>query len=473
MRLSELLVAKNLISLEDVENAIARQKREGGPFADNLLALDLISIVDLHSVLESVPETPATIEETGLRVESLLKLLTKSIHVYGCYSIGEMRDILCLPAAVIGAVLKEGLSRKLFEEFGAADGGPQNRYRLTAAGREFAEEALDQNQYLGPAPVPLSLYRQQVAKQAIGNETVTPEKVRAAFSDLVISEDMVRRLGPAINSGKSMLLYGPPGNGKTTIAETIGKIFESIVFIPYCIEVGGEIITIFDSSIHVPLDPPSVGRDGLSVRREDIDRRWVACHRPMVITGGELTLEMLDLKFNAISKFYEAPLHVKAQGGVFVVDDFGRQLVRPEELLNRWIIPLERRIDFLKLHTGRQFEMPFDQLVIFSTNLTPSDLVDAAFLRRIPYKLVVEGPDEEEFLAILERVCVAKELDYSSETGTAVVSEITAVEGVELACYQAKFVVDQITTGARYEGIEATFSPTLLADAVANMFARD
>ena len=196
-----------------------------------------------------------------------------------------------------------------------------------------------------------------------------------------------------INSGRSILLYGPPGNGKTSVAEKIGSIFNDVIYIPYCFEVEGQIIKVFDPSIHKRASANAERRPAATLRREDFDRRWVACRRPFIVTGGELTLEMLDLSFNALAKFYEAPLHVKALGGTFVIDDFGRQLVSPEALLNRWIVPLESRVEYLKLHTGKSFSLPFDELVIFSTNLSPQDLMDPAFLRRIPYKLEIAAPD--------------------------------------------------------------------------------
>lgn len=474
MRLSELLVAKKLVTTSDIERAYERQRRDGGQITDSLLALDLISITDLHAVLAEAPPAPSTIFETGLKTDFLLKLLMKVVYVNGAETVGECRDVLKLPASVVVRLLKEAVARKLLEEYGASAGGSEEiRVRMTSAGKAFTDEAMDQSQYVGPVPVPLATYTEQVMRQAITKETVTPDRVVKGFSDLIIADEFLNRLGPALNSGKSMLLYGPPGNGKTTIAEKIGHIFENVIFIPYCVEVGGEIIAVFDPSIHEPAGDGDMAGNGLDVRREDIDRRWVACHRPFVITGGELTLEMLDLRFNEISKFYEAPLHWKAQGGTFVIDDFGRQIVRPEDLLNRWIIPLERRIDFLKLHTGKQFELPFDQLVIFSTNMTPDDLMDAAFLRRIPYKIEVGGPSRAEFRDIFGRVCAARDLPCSDEDVDTVLHTLLSVDGTQLACYQAKFIVDQVLTACRYQARQPRMSPDLIADAVANIYAKE
>ncbi len=231
---------------------------------------------------------------------------------------------------------------------------------------------------------------ERIQRQRITNERVDQAAIEKAFGDLIISEEFIHRIGPAVNSGRSILLYGPPGNGKTSVAERIGSIFNDTIYIPYCFEVEGQIIKVFDPGIHKRIERKTDG--AATLRRQDFDQRWVPCRRPFIVTGGELTLEMLDLSFNALAKFYEAPLHIKALGGIFTIDDFGRQLVSPEALLNRWIVPLESRVEYLKLHTGKSFSLPFDELVVFSTNLAPRDLMDPAFLRRIPYKLEIGGP---------------------------------------------------------------------------------
>ena len=244
---------------------------------------------------------------------------------------------------------------------------------MTEAGHRRAIDALQQSQYVGPAPVSLEAWEERILRQSINNERIEKGAIDRSFSDLVVPPDFVRRLGPAVNSGRALLLYGPPGNGKTSIAERMSRIYADIIYIPLRIEVDGQIIKIYDPSIHKEAKS-SHNDDGKQRHPQgSVDRRYVACKRPIIITGGELTLEMLDLRYDESAKYYEAPLHMKALGGTFIIDDFGRQLVKPEQLLNRWIVPLESRVDFLKLHTGKTFSIPLDEIVVFSTNLEPND----------------------------------------------------------------------------------------------------
>jgi predicted ATPase with chaperone activity len=342
------------------------------------------------------------------------------------------------------------------------------RFTLTEKGKQWAQDALAQNQYVGPAPVSLAAYSERLMRQRITNERIDRTAIDRAFENLVVSPDVIRQLGPAINSGRSILLYGPPGNGKTSVAERIARVFGDVIYIPYCIDVEGQIIKVFDPGIHKTVQRGDSSTKSSAVRREEFDQRWVACARPFIVTGGELTLEMLDLSFNTQSKFYEAPLHVKAFGGTFVIDDFGRQLVSPEQLLNRWISPLESRVEGLKLHTGKAFTVPFDELVVFSTNLSPRDLMDPAFLRRIPYKLEVKGPGREQFRNIFRTAASVAGLEAPDMIVDFVINSIDATKN-PLAGFQPKFIIDQVNAICKFEGIAPQFRREFVEMALNNL----
>jgi hypothetical protein len=350
----------------------------------------------------------------------------------------------------------------------------QFRYSLTTKGREWAIEALAQSQYVGPTPVSLDSYIEQIERQKVTNERINRERIDNGFEDLVVPENFLDELGPAINSGRAMLLYGSPGNGKSSIAEGVGEVFGDVIYVPYCLELEGQIIKIFDPTIHKRVSPENGLKSSALFAQEnqELDQRWVPCRRPVVITGGELNLEMLDLRYDPHAKFYVAPLHVKAIGGIFIIDDFGRQLVSPKDLLNRWIIPLEKRIDYLTLRTGKTFSIPFDELVIFSTNMRPEDLMDPAFLRRIPYKIEIGSPTLEDYRTIFERVCESQALGLTEDIINFVLEELHAHLDVPIARYQPKFIVDQVVLSCRYEGIPPVLTRERIDAAWQNLYVR-
>ena len=356
------------------------------------------------------PGQATKIAETGLATRNLLKLALKHFYVRGIQTGRELAEQSRLHIAICKDLLEEAKEQGLVEIRGSSDhhGYSDFRHGLSGKGREWAIDALNQCAYVGPAPVTLLDYTQQVRRQSVMRQPIRRDELRDRFSEMIVPETLEHRLGPAVNSGRSLLLYGASGNGKTTIAEAIAGAFDGIVHVPYAIDIDGEIIKVFDPIYHDELsdrdtiDSP-MGQS--AERREFTDRRWVPCKRPVIAVGGELTLSMLDLHFSPVSRYYEAPLHLKANGGVFIVDDLGRRLVNPKDLLNRWIVPMEKKIDFMAMQNGATFSIPFDNLFIFSTNLEPMDLMDPAFLRRIPYKVEVKYPSERQFRQVFTLVC--------------------------------------------------------------------
>jgi predicted ATPase with chaperone activity len=370
------------------------------------------------------PPTPETVAATGLSGEFIVDLLLKTLYVQGARTGQHLTDVVRLPFDFVDDQLLSLQQRRLVEVRGTS--GPSRggyTFDLTSGGRERAREALASSQYVGPAPVPLTQYRAWVEKQSIRNVHVTKQVIRDGFQRMVLSDAIHDVLGPAINSAKSLFLYGAPGNGKTMIAETIAQMLGGNIYVPFAVEIEGQIMVVHDPVFHRSVDTepePSLELAAPEAtwlkQAPNYDRRYTLVRRPVVLTGGELTLEQLDLQYDQYTKMYQAPFQVKANGGVLILDDFGRQRVPPKDLLNRWIVPLEKRIDFLTLHTGGKFPIPFDTLLIISTNLEPSHLVEEAFLRRIHYKIMVEGPNPEQFADIFRRCCAERGIEYEPDT---------------------------------------------------------
>ena len=415
----------------------------------------------------AAPVQPATQEETGLSPDLLSQLLIKMLYA-GEASGTQLAERLRVAYAILERLVEAARAEKFIEVRGAAGTGTAGyRYALTDLGRDRARQFLDANQYIGPAPVPLEQY---VAFMRALNEArshVDRDCLFSGFAHLIVSPAVLNQLGPAINSGKAVFLYGPPGNGKTVIAEGIGRTFGGDMYIPHAIEVDGQIITMYDPVNHESLE---LHQERLVLTTASYDRRWVRIKRPVVTVGGELTLDMLDLTFNPISKFYEAPVQLKSNGGVFVVDDFGRQRIRPRDLLNRWIVPLESRVDYLTLHTGKKFQIPFDVLVIFATNLNPETLADEAFLRRIPYKIYAKNPTVEEYSRIFEMNCRKRNLSFDPVLIEYLLRRFYQPRGIEMRACHPRDLIEQVVDMSRYQGREPLLSRELIDIACQSYF---
>lgn len=474
MRIGDILVAAKLVTAADVRAALRRQADHGGRLGENLVALGVAGREELQQFLNCVPAAPLTIADTGLNETDLLTLVVKLMYVGSLRTTSDIAEAIRLPRNLVVQLVELAAGRGLLSAAGTLSATTLSdaRYNLSDSGRQWAVEALAISQYAGPAPVSLDAFRQRVLLQKLTNEIVTAARIREAFAGLTVSDAFVERIGPAINSGRAILLYGPPGNGKTSIALRISRVFRDIVYVPYAVMIDNSVMRVFDQSVHQPLSVDEEADSALAVpsmRREAVDTRWVPCQRPFVVAGGELTLEMLDLRYDGGSGVYEAPLHIKAYGGCLVIDDFGRQLVSPTALLNRWVVPLESRMEFLRLHTGKTIAVPSEELVIFSTNLEPEDLMDPAFLRRIPYKLEIPGPSRSEFKEIFQSVAHEHGLTLTHDIFDFVVTELADRKQMDLAYYQPQFIVEQVVSACRFAGIKPGFEARFLEYAIANL----
>ncbi|HVH58183.1 MAG TPA: hypothetical protein VM791_18090 [Vicinamibacterales bacterium] len=417
------------------------------------------------------PPPPATIADSGLNSEVLAQLLLKTL-ISGEASGSRLADQLRVPYSLLDTLIQHARVEKLVEVRGTSGVGTAGyRYILTDLGRDRAQQYMDICRYVGPAPVPLAQYNAYVGACMTARQPVDRDTLATGFEHLIVSRGMFDQLGPAVNSGKSLFLYGKPGNGKTVVAEGIGRALGTEMYVPHALDVDGQIITMFDPVNH---QRAAALTESISVvAGASQDQRWERIRRPVVVVGGELTLEMLDLTFNPISKFYEAPIQLKANGGVFVVDDFGRQRIPPRDLLNRWIVPLESRVDFLTLHTGRKFEIPFNVFIIFATNLKPESLADEAFLRRIPYKILAKDPTSAEYCKIFELNCRRRGLAFDAVMVEYLERRYYQPRHLQMRACHPRDLIEQVVDICRYQKRPPAITRELLDMACGSYFLEE
>ena len=415
---------------------------------------------------------PATLADTGLSEDLVTQLVIKLLHFNADCTGVEIAHRLGLQFAVVEPILETLKRSHQCEVFGGGLlGAPSFRYRITDGGRRRAQLFLEHNQYVGAAPVPLSQYREYMTKfRQAAKRVVTPAAVRQAVSHLVLSDRVVNQIGPAVTSGQSLFVYGPPGNGKTVIAQALHNLLEGPIAIPHAIDVEGHTIRLFNPINHEPI--PDAGADGWTTESR-LDRRWILCRRPKVMVGGELTMQSLDLAYSATTGFYNAPIQMLANGGLLLIDDFGRQACSPRDMLNRWIVPLESRVDFLTLQSGQKFDVPFNVLIVFATNIKPTELVDEAFLRRIQYKVLVESPTVQEFRDIFKGCCLQRELPYDDGLVETLLGGFYRPRGIALRGCQPRDLIDQALSLAEYLGEPRRLTAELLEAACAGYFVDD
>jgi hypothetical protein len=431
--------------------------------------------MNMQNTSVMAPPAPRTLEQMRLPMVMMRDILLKTLFRQNIEFVSDLARTLCLPTPVTQELIDLARGQKLVEATGTlhANSGGEMGYQLTDAGKARALDALSQSEYYGAMPVPMEVYAEQVQRQSIKNIQITREQLTGAMGHLILPDSLLDHLGPAVSSGRSILMYGPPGNGKSSISNGIRDALGDKIYIPRAVEYSGQVITVYDPIVHSAAQ--SLEDDPTSLRRTSAryDSRYVLCDRPTVITGGELSLSMLDLVYNPTARTYQAPLQLKSTGGVFIVDDLGRQEEPPQALINRWIVPLEEGRDILALQSGEKFEVPFDTLVIFSTNFHPNEIFDKAALRRIFFKIKIDGPSQENFLKIFALVARKKKMPLDERAMVYLMKEKYPTIDNVYANYQPVFLIDQMIAICEFEGIPYQMSPELIERAWANMFVKD
>jgi predicted ATPase with chaperone activity len=421
-----------------------------------------------------VPRPPSRWEDLGLSSSFISDTILRTIYNRGQLTGGEIAQELCVPFHSISMILQAMRKQTLIDIIGqrGASGDASFIYEIKPPkGAAAVQDALGKTSYFGPAPVPFNDYVESVLAQSIRKLIVTRMSIQKAFEDLIITDSVFSEIGPAVNSGASIFFFGYPGNGKTSVAERITRLMGDAIYIPHAIEANGQIVKVYDPILHTPIkDDELEGNEGVVLKGQQHDARFIKVKRPTIVVGGELVMPMLDLKYNAVGKFYEAPLQMKANGGIFMIDDFGRQQVRPMDLLNRWIVPLEKRYDYLTTVAGTKIEVPFEQLLIFSTNLDPTQLADEAFLRRIKFKIEIRDPSETQYRKIWELVCRGKRVDFDEQGINYLIEKWYRPTKRPFRMCQPRDLLDQMISIAKYNLERVNFGPDLIDAACATYF---
>ena len=430
--------------------------------------------MNIHTGDVMAPAAPRSMADTGLNPVMMRDILLKTVFRMNLDTVSAIARATAVPIPVAQELVDMARTQKLIEAMGSlhATSGQEMTYQLSEAGRARALDALSQSEYYGAMPVPMATYYEQTRRQSVRNMRITSEMLRGSMGHLILPEGLLAELGPAVASGRSILLYGPPGNGKSAISNGIRDALGDQIYVPRAIEYAGQVITVYDPIVHSAVALPK--DDPRALRRTDnrFDQRYVLCQRPSVMTGGELTLDMLDLKYNAVSRTYQASLQLKATGGVFIVDDLGRQVEPPHSIINRWIVPMEAGYDILSLQSGEKFEVPFDTLVIFSTNFHPNEMFDGAALRRIFFKIKIDGPNQAEFLKVFAMVAKKKNLEFDEDALVHLIrGKYPTIHNV-FANFHAPFLIDQMIAVCDFEGLPQRMTPELIDRAWANLFVK-
>jgi hypothetical protein len=431
--------------------------------------------MNVQTTESHAPTALRSLGETGLPMVMMRDILLKTIFRKNVENTSEISEAVRLPMPLTQALIDMLRDMNLLQAMGTlhATSSSEMGYQLTDAGKARALDALSQSEYYGPMPVPLEAYKEQTKRQSIRNIRIDKERLSASMGHLILPDGMLDQLGPAVSSGRSVLMYGPPGNGKSAIAEGIRAAMGDLIYVPHALSYAGQVITLFDPIVHTTAERQvDTGATGLRRDASRSDTRYILCQRPTVMTGGELALSMLDLNYNPTSRTYQASLQLKATGGVFIVDDLGRQEEPPQALINRWIVPMEAGYDILTLQSGEKFEVPFDTLVVFSTNFHPNELFDGAALRRIFFKVKIDGPTQDQFLKIFAMVARKKKVPLNEAALVHLLKKKYPEVNYVYANYHAPFLLDQVIAICEFEGIPYQLRPDLIDRAWANLYVK-